>query len=173
MKSENLKIKQLTTNHLDLILELQNEIFKENNNNEKLLNSPKEILESYFEEKGFILGIFDDVELIGFSRIWFPNMDEISENYKSVLKLNKEDISQTAFFRGSCIKKEYRGQKLQKKLYENAINVLIYMGFKYITGKVKMENIPAIKNLVELNFKNEGMVIKNNEEYFIFIKKIK
>ena len=169
----NLKIKQLQSSELQHLIDLQEEIFKDEKNKEKILNSPIKVLESYFKEKGFILGIYDNNELIGFTRVWFPDFEELSDSYKEILKINSnEQIGKTAFFRGSCIKKEYRGQKLQKRLYENAIEVLKYLGFQYITAKIKINNIPSLKNVSDLGFRNEGIVIKNNTEYYLLIKKL-
>lgn len=169
---KNLKIKELNQTHKFQIIELQKEIRSEEKNQEKLLNSSEETIDSYFKEKGFILGIFDENELIGFSRIWYPTYEEVSQSYKEILKLDEDQISKIAFFRGSCIKKEYRGQKLQKRLFENAMQILQYLGFQYISAKIKSNNIASLKNLADLNFKNEGIILKDDIEYYLFRKKI-
>lgn len=167
----DIKVKQLNESYLDELLEFQEEVYKEDNS-EKILHSPKNILISYFKEKGFILGLFDGDALVGFSRIWYPEITEVSEAYKEILKLDKDKIKTTAFLRGTCVKKEYRGNKLQKKLYENAISILTYLNFRYITAKVKMRNLTSIKKFSELGFKNEGIIIKDDEEYFLLIKSL-
>lgn len=168
----DLKIKQLDKSHMQHLVDLQQEVHSEEKQKEKLLNSSEEVLESYFKEKGFILGIFHESELIGFSRVWFPELSEVSNSYKTILNLDDQLIRRTAFFRGSCIKKEYRGKKLQKKLYENAIGILTYLGFQYITAKIKIDNLASLKNISELGFINEGIIIKKEKEYYLFRKKI-
>ena len=169
---ENLKIKQLQKSDLNQVIDLQKEIRKNDQNQEKLLNSPEKVLDSYFKEKGFILGIFDENELIGFSRVWFPEKDEIHPSYKEVLRLTDKQMGCTAFFRGSCIKKEYRGKKLQKKLFHTAIEILEYLGFQYATAKIKITNLASLKNITDIGFKNEGLILKDNVEYCLLLKKI-
>lgn len=142
---EEYKVVDLDKSYLQRLINFQEKVYKTINDKDTFVKSREEEYEEFLGGGGKILGFMINNKLVGY-RIISYNKEEI-DHFAEMLKLdtNKDML----YLDSTIIRKEYRGNHLQRKAIELSLkDAGNNANFKYAFATVSPKNIPSIKSLL-------------------------
>ena len=166
---EEITIKILSAIELSDLLNLQNEALKHLSDSSSLQPLSEEEFMNIFDDKGIVLGVFKQQELIAFRALLKPVIDE--EHLGLDIGLEKEELEQVMYQEVSVVHPNYRGHGLQKTMGNYIMNEVDTEKYRYVCATVAPFNIPSMKDkfdqglqIVDLKMKYGGLL------RYIFLK---
>lgn len=164
-----LDIKDLTT-----ILDVQQQVIEHLPNPAILSPLSKEEYTYILEGNGFMIGAFDQEQLIAFRALLVPPMDDADHLGKDI-GLDDNELSKVIYQEISNVLPAYRGNKLQKLLANLIMQELdhSHIPYRYICCTVAPFNMPSL-----IDKFSQGMkIVALKEKYggklrYIFVKDI-
>ncbi len=143
------EIAVVTEQDIPDILRMIHEIYSELPNKEWFSLDSDEEVTSYMMTGGFRLKAMCDGRLAGVFIARAKNLGD--ENLGYDLKFDEEQRKQSAHMEIAMVRKEYRGQGLQRKMMEKSEQILKEQGYHYLLGRgvfsVKRYNADVIQNV--------------------------
>ena len=109
-----------------------------------------EAVTGYMTTGGFSLKAVCDGELAGVFIVRTKELGE--ENIGYDLKFDEEQRKQAAHMEIAMVRKEYRGQGLQRHMMEKAEEILKEQGFHYLLGTAHPDNVASVNSFLRLNY---------------------
>ena len=81
---------------------------------------------------------------------WF-SLDR-DENLGYDLKFDEEQRKQSAHMEIAMVRKEYRGQGLQRKMMEESEQILKEQGYHYLLGTAHPDNVASVNTFLKLQY---------------------
>lgn len=160
---EEITIKILSVIELSNLLNLQNEALKHLSDSSSLQPLSEEEFINIFDDKGIVLGVFKQQELIAFRALLKPVLDE--DHLGLDIGLAKEELEQVMYQEVSVVHPNYRGHGLQKTMGNYIMNEVDTQKYRYVCATVAPFNIPSIKDkfdqglqIVDLKLKYDGLL---------------
>ena len=160
---EEITIKILSAIELSDLLNLQNEALKHLSDSSSLQPLSEEEFMNIFDDKGIVLGVFKQQELIAFRALLKPVIDE--EHLGLDIGLEKEELEQVMYQEVSVVHPNYRGHGLQKTMGNYIMNEVDTEKYRYVCATVAPFNIPSMKDkfdqglqIVALKLKYGGLL---------------
>ncbi|MDD3270237.1 MAG: hypothetical protein PHX14_13045 [Syntrophomonadaceae bacterium] len=149
-----MEIKRLSGLDLPRIMELQNMVLKVLGDHSLYYALAQAEVEAMLGEQGLSLGIYaEEQHLIAYAAVRFPGSEP--DNLGIDSKLNHEELTRVAHIEAGLVHPDFRGQNLQKLIYEEAILQTRMLGrFRHLYSTVACHNYPALINSLKL-----GLVI--------------
>jgi ribosomal protein S18 acetylase RimI-like enzyme len=97
---------------------------------------------------GKILGCYVNYSLIAYGVLIFPGFD--NENLGYDIKLGKDELLKVAHLDSVTVHPDYRGNKLQYKLFSLLEKISIAKGYKHLCSTVSPNNKFSLNNLLKL-----------------------
>lgn len=151
-KSSNFKkrdllgyIRQLEEENIKEILELHPIIMNNLDNEDLFYFDNYEFYKYHLENEGVILGCYINEVLIGYGVMIIPKYDD--ENLGYDLKLPQDELLYVAHLDSVAIHPDFRGNKLQVKIFSMLEEIAKQRGYKHLCSTVSPQNIYSIKNL--------------------------
>ena len=141
---DEITIKILSTVELSDLLNLQNEVLKNLSDSSSLQPLSEEEFMNIFDDKGIVLGVFKQQELIAFRALLKPVIDE--EHLGLDIGLEKEELEQVMYQEVSVVHPNYRGHGLQKTMGNYIMNEVDTEKYRYVCATVAPFNIPSMKD---------------------------
>lgn len=95
------------------------------------------------------------------------------ENLGQYLKLNPEEMQKVAHMEIAMVRKEYRGQRLQNRMMQEAEPRLKEAGYRYLMGTAHPENVYSVNNFKWLGYEIVAEVLKyGGLPRYVFCKEI-
>ena len=91
-----------------------------------------------------------DGELAGVFIVRTKELGE--ENIGYDLKFDEEQRKQAVHMEIAMVRKEYRGQGLQRQMMEKAEEILKEQGFHYLLGTAHPDNVASVNSFLRLNY---------------------
>lgn len=101
-------------------------------------------------DEGFILKAEVSGELAGFLTVRYPGSAQ--DNLGSYLHLSADEKSLVAHMESAAVKEAFRGRGIQKKLMEEAEEILWQKGYRYLMGTAHPENQYSVNNFLKLGY---------------------
>lgn len=109
-----------------------------------------EAVKGYMTTGGFALKAMCDGRLAG---VFIARTKELGEeNIGYDLKFDEEKLGQVAHMEIAMVRKEYRGQGLQKHMMEKAEQILKEQGFRYLLGTAHPDNLASVNTFLKLQY---------------------
>jgi len=145
------KMKLIREDQLDMVVDLQQQVYDEIDNEEIFQLTSKEEFQVRLFEKGRIIGVFAENELIAFLATYFPGEDP--DNLGKDIGLHRKELKHIAYFESLVVKSSFRGNNLQEKMQQEAYDLLIKMGYQHHLATVSYKNYYSIKNMLKFRMK--------------------
>lgn len=113
----------------------------------------------HLDKGGKILGCYVNDTLIAYGVLIFPGFDDDNLGYD--FKLEKDELLKVAHLDSVAVHPDYRGNKLQYKLFSLLEKISIEKGYKYLCSTVSPTNKFSLNNLLKL-----GLEIKIEKEKY-------
>ena len=144
------EIAVVTEQDIPDILRMIREIYSELPNKEWFSLDSDEEVTSYMTTGGFGLKAMCDGRLAG---VFIARTKNIwDENLGYDLKFDEEQRKQSAHMEIAMVRKEYRGQGLQRHMMEKAEEILKEQGFHYLLGTAHPDNAASVNSFLRLNY---------------------
>lgn len=160
---EKITIKKLSPIELSDLLNLQNEVIKHLSGSSSLQPLTEEEFTNIFDDKGILLGVFTQQELIAFRSLLKPVIDE--DHLGLDIGLAREELEQVIYQEVSVVHPNYRGLGLQKTMGNYIMNEVDTQKYRYVCATVAPFNIPSMKDkfdqglqIVALKLKYGGLL---------------
>jgi len=160
---EEITIKILSPIELSDLLNLQKKVSKYLSDSSSLQPLSEEEFINIFDDKGIVLGVFKQQELIAFRALLKPVLDE--DHLGLDIGLAKEELEQVMYQEVSVVHPNYRGHGLQKTMGNYIMNEVDTQKYRYVCATVAPFNIPSIKDkfdqglqIVDLKLKYDGLL---------------
>lgn len=146
----NFIVKQCNTSHMEEILDIQREAFADLPSTNILRENTPQMIEECLKPPHLTVGAWYDGVLVAFTILYYPH-DE-SEDLAHLL--NSVDISglKTANYKLCIVRKNFRGNSLQYRLWSILERYAIDAGVKLFCVTASPENRHSIDNIVSLGF---------------------
>lgn len=161
MKNFSYEIILLNTHHIDDILKLQDIIINSLNNKDIFNASPKEVLFQNIQEKGRMIGIFFEKELIAYHSFYYPDNNDTDYNLGVDINLLPSEFNIMANIQNIVVHPDFRGNKLGLDMNKYAIEFLYRHKYSHILATVSPVNIHSLKL-----FFDSGFIIKVLKEKY-------
>lgn len=150
IRFDDFSVKQLTPEHLQDILCIQNETLPDLPSADILRENSPDMLEECLNPPNFTVGAWYGGKLAAFSILYYPHDDE--ENLSLYLK--GIDISglNTANSKLCIVRKEFRGNSLQYNLGLVLERHAVERGTKLLCATVSPKNPYSMNNMLRLGF---------------------
>lgn len=173
-----LQITEIKKEEAGQALELIHEVYRELPEKSWFsLDGDKELC-NYMTESGFALKAGEEeceethFEIAAVFIARTTNLGE--ENLGEYLKLNPEEMQKVAHMEIAMVRKEYRGQGLQKRMMQEAETRLKEAGYRYLMGTAHPENVYSVNNFKRLGYEIVAEVLKyGGLPRYVFYKEIK
>jgi ribosomal protein S18 acetylase RimI-like enzyme len=149
--SVSYEMKILREDQLDLLMDLQQEVFEEINDEEIFQLTTREEYRVRIREKGRIIGVFAENELVAFLATYFPG--ESPDNLGRDVGIREQELGQVAYFESLVVKSSFRGNNLQQKMQQEAYDLLIELEYPHHLATVSHKNYYSIKNMLDFKMK--------------------
>ncbi|MDR9417142.1 MAG: hypothetical protein RI564_12725 [Gracilimonas sp.] len=149
--SVSYEMKILREDQLDLLMDLQQEVFEEINDEEIFQLTTREEYRVRIREKGRIIGVFAENELVAFLATYFPG--ESADNLGRDVGIREQELGQVAYFESLVVKSSFRGNNLQQKMQQEAYDLLIELDYPHHLATVSHKNYYSIKNMLDFKMK--------------------
>lgn len=168
----NAKFSFLSNEDLDRIMDLQSKIY--NGLEDKQLYSPssKEEFKEFILGKGKILGcITEDNKLIAMAV--YAKMEYDEHNYGYDIELEGKDLLKVGQIESTIVDKEFRGNKLQRKMCEKLEEVAIENNTPILSATASPYNEYSVNTFLNLGYK----IMKDKIKYgglrrYVLIKEL-
>jgi hypothetical protein len=168
IRFEDFTIKQCTTNHLDEIVRLQDEVLAGLPSPEFLRANTVEMLEECLRPPHYTVGAWYGEILAGVSVLYYPYTDK--ENLSLSLVTVDASGLKTANNKLCMVRKEYRGNSLQYRLGLLLERHAVETGVQLLCTTVSPKNEYSINNILRLGFKYDRTLIKYGYERNLYYK---
>ena len=144
------EIAVVTEQDIPDILRMIHEIYSELPNKEWFSLDSDEEVTSYMMTGGFGLKAMCDGRLAGVFIARAKNLGD--ENLGYDLKFDEEQRKQSAHMEIAMVRKEYRGQGLQRKMMEESEQILKEQGYHYLLGTAHPDNVASVNTFLKLQY---------------------
>lgn len=144
------EIAVVTEQDIPDILRMIHEIYSELPNKEWFSLDSDEEVTSYMMTGGFGLKAMCDGRLAGVFIARAKNLG--NENLGYDLKFDEEQRKQSAHMEIAMVRKEYRGQGLQRKMMEESEQILKEQGYHYLLGTAHPDNVASVNTFLKLQY---------------------
>lgn len=151
-------IKKLSLDDLDKLIALQKEIILGLKDKQEYADTEREVFEDYLKGKATILGCFVESELIAMGVYVSLGIDE--DNYGYDLGIEGEQLLKVCQIESTVVKKNYRGNGLQKIICNELENIGIRDGMNIISATVYPENKYSLNTFLNLGYQVKREKIK-------------
>ena len=151
-------IRKLDKSYIPQMLSLQEEVLITLKNPDILRRNTYETLEVCFSSPSLVLGAFDKNVFAGFGILYIAGED--SENLAYSLD-SHEDLGLYGNIKLVIVRKQYRGNGLQKKFVALFEKYAYDIGIKYLLSTVSPNNLYSSRNLEESGYS----VVKQLKKY--------
>ena len=156
-------MKVLDETYLDEIMNLQDLIIRRLSREDLLLPFSLEFMRSHFSQKGFVIGILVADELVAFRNVYFPDITDMEWNHGQDFGFSKEKCRQTANLQMVCVHPLYRGNRLARKMNQQAIRMIREQNrFEHLMATVSPYNYWNVDILLNSGFDIVGLKHKYN-----------
>ncbi len=153
------EFKWLNLSYLDDIVNLNENILEGIGNKEIYAKTKREEFEEYLKEKGKIVGCIVDNNLIAMGSYVALNYDK--RNYGYDLDLRGDSLLDVCQIEATVVSKEFRGNKLQKKICNILENIGRDENKKIITATASPINTYSVNTFIDLGYK----IVNEKEKY--------
>jgi len=117
-------MRYLDESYLEQVLNLQGMIVQNLPSPDLLQPFPPDFMRQHVSNKGRIIGVSADSELIAFRALYFPDMDDHEWNLGFDVGLQESELTDVANLQMVCVNPLYRGNQLGLKMNRHAIRFL-------------------------------------------------
>lgn len=166
------ELKKLDLSYIDKIMKLQEEVVEGLENKEVYYSSSKEEFEKIIKELGEIIGYVTlDNELISLGVYCKYGLDK--ENYGYDIDLKGDELLKVSHIESTIVKKEYRGNNLQKAMCLKLEEIGKNKGSKIMMATASPYNPYSVNTFKSLGYK----IVKDKIKYsglrrYVFMKNI-
>lgn len=145
-----MEIKRLSGLDLPRIMELQNRVLKALADHSLYYALVPAEVEAMLGDQGLSLGIYaEDQHLIAYAAMRFPGSEP--DNLGMDGCLTNDELARVVHIEAGLVHPDFRGQSLQKLVYEEAIRQTRMLGrFRHLYSTVACHNYPALVNSMKL-----------------------
>ncbi|MBI9089214.1 MAG: GNAT family N-acetyltransferase [Desulfobacterium sp.] len=118
------RMQLLEDHYLDEVMALQAVIVDRLTRKEMLEPFSKTFMQSHFDKKGFVIGIFVNNRLIAFRNVYFPDKDDLEWNLGLDLGFSESECKRLANLQMVCVHPDFRGNHLARKMNRQAIDII-------------------------------------------------
>jgi RimJ/RimL family protein N-acetyltransferase len=155
-------MRYLDENYLEQVLDLQAMIVQNLPSPDLLQPFPPDFMRQHVRNKGRIIGVLADNELIAFRALYFPDMDDHEWNLGFDIGLQESDLAKVANLQMVCVNPLYRGNQLGLKMNRHAIRFLKEeTDYIHLCATVHPRNHWNVRVLMK-----SGFVIRNLKEKY-------
>lgn len=167
-KSIPYQIKRVDISGIDEIMSIQEKTFKALDDRALYYPSSREIFEESLADNGLVIGCYVDSQLIAFRSIWYPGLRE--ENLGNDLGMcSSEQLNQVAHLERACVLPDFRGNRLQIHMTNNAIRLAKEKRFfRYLFSTVAPSNYASMQDKFACNMIIVRL-LKKYEDYYRYI----
>lgn len=153
------------------ILQMIHEIYDDLPDKEWFSLDTDDEVTSYMTIGGFALKAMCDGRLAG---VFIARTKYLGdENLGYDLKFDEDQRKQSAHMEIAMVRKEYRGQGLQRKMMEASERILKEQGYHYLLGTAHPDNVASVSSFLRLNYEQVMTKEKyNGMKRSIFCKKL-
>lgn len=156
------EFKQLTTDHLDQLMDLQSLIVSRLSRGEMLQAFPMDFMREHLEGKGFVIGACVGKKIVAFRNVYFPDPKDREWNLGFDVGFGETDLKRSANLQMVCVHPEYRGNELALKMNRHAIRMIKERNiFDHLFATVSPYNYWNLSILL-----NSGFVIKTMKKKY-------
>lgn len=112
----------------------------------------------HFEKSKSVIGAFSDGRLIAYGIISFPPPGE--EHFGADIGLPPEELPKAAHLETSAVHPDYRGNGLQRKMFDIHFAALKAAGYRHTLCTVSPKNLPSIRNMFDCGMTVRALKIK-------------
>lgn len=157
--TEELQYRKLEEEHIPHLLAFQEDVFNEDENaKETLRRNTYETLKPCFNKESLVLGVYYHEEMVAFGILYFAGEDH--ENLAYSLDEIPENIKEYGNVKLIIVKKNYRGNGIQRLLIERFVDYARKHGYAGLLSTASPLNIPSCKSLERCDFKLAKVVKK-------------
>lgn len=149
----------LDFSYLDDIVDLNEDILEGIENKEIYARTTREEFEEYLKENGKIIGCIVDSKLIAMGVYIALKYDK--RNYGYDLDIRGENLLEVCQIESTVVTKEFRGNKLQKKICEILEDVGKHRNMKIISATASPINPYSVNTFIDLGYE----IAKEKEKY--------
>ncbi len=162
------QIRRISMPELDNVMEIQEQTFQALENPALYYPSPRHVFEESLSDNGLVIGCYVANTLIGFRSIWYPGIR--SENLGKEIGINSvEQLNQVAHLERACVLPDYRGNKLQICMTNNAVKLAREKRFfRYLFSTVAPLNYASMQDKFASNMVIVRL-LKKYEDYYRYI----
>lgn len=153
------KIKELDLSYLDEIVNLNEDILKSLENKELYARTERDEFYEYLTSKGRVIGCIVDKKLIAMGVYGALKSDK--RNYGYDLDMNKDEILTVCQIECTVVSKEFRGNKLQKKICQVIEEIAKKEKMKIISATASPINSYSVNTFLSLGYE----IYKEKEKY--------
>jgi len=155
-------MRYLDESYLQQVLDLQAMIVQNLPSPDLLQPFPPDFMRQHVRNKGRIIGVLADNELIAFRALYFPDMDDHEWNLGFDIGLQDSELSKVANLQMVCVNPLYRGNQLGLKMNRHAIRFLKEdTDYIHLCATVHPRNHWNVRVLMK-----SGFVIRNLKEKY-------
>jgi RimJ/RimL family protein N-acetyltransferase len=155
-------MKFLNESYLEQVLNLQEMIVQNLPSPDLLQPFAPDFMRQHVRNKGRIIGVFADNELIAFRALYFPDMDDHEWNLGFDIGLQGSELAKVANLQMVCVNPLYRGNQLGLKMNRHAIRFLKEeTDYIHLCATVHPRNRWNVRVLMK-----SGFVIRNLKEKY-------
>lgn len=171
--TNELDYRRLSENQIPDLLSFQEDVFNEDENaKETLRRNTYETLKPCFNEESVVLGVYYRDEMVAFGILYFAGEDK--ENLAYSLDEAPENIKEYGNVKLIIVKKNYRGNGIQRLLIEKFVDHSKKSGYAGLLSTASPLNIPSCKSLERCGFQLAKVVKKygglTRNLYFLKLK---
>ncbi|RJP80893.1 MAG: hypothetical protein C4522_06720 [Desulfobacteraceae bacterium] len=154
-------MKVLDENCLAEVMRLQYMIIERLSRKDMLQPFPPEFMRSHLSEKGFIIGVLVENELVAFRNVYYPDATDQEWNLGSDIGFSKEECRRSVNFQMVCVHPLYRGNNLAYKMNCQAIRLIREQErFDHLLATVSPYNYWNVNTLLKSGFIIVGLKYK-------------
>jgi len=148
------EMRYLDKSDLPSIMDLQSLIVSRLTRKDLLEAFPYEFMKVHINERGFIIGIFVDKELIAFRNVYFPGIDDQEWNLGYDIGLKQaNDLGNVANLQMICVHPYFRGNSLALRMNTKAIQRIKRLNrYTHLCATVSPYNYWNVRILLNCGF---------------------
>jgi RimJ/RimL family protein N-acetyltransferase len=155
-------MRYLDESHLEQVLDLQGIIVQNLPSPDLLQPFAPDFMRQHVRNKGRIIGVLADNELIAFRALYFPDIDDHEWNLGFNIGLQESELAKVANLQMVCVNPLYRGNQLGLKMNRHVIRFLQEeTDYIHLCATVHPRNHWNVKILMK-----SGFVIRNLKEKY-------
>jgi ribosomal protein S18 acetylase RimI-like enzyme len=161
--------------HLPDIMTLQEIITNSLRDTQIFNSSSEEFMRRHIREKGKMIGVFVENELIAYHALYFPESDETDYDMRADLSFSETpQIHTIANFQDVLVHPDFRGNHLGVKMNKQALQSLNHTEYRHLFATVSPFNTPSIRLFFDSGFFIRELKNKYGKKLrYIFYKDIR